>query len=290
MTISDFVVWAKTNGLEILLITLGGILLARFVHWASTKAERQMSAVAITQFKDDLFRSDQTKYAHAAIQALSWVIRSVIYFVMGILILIRLSIPITSLVAPATVFGVALGFGAQRIVQDLLAGFFIFTERQYGVGDVIRISQPGSSTGVAGTVEELTLRLTKLRTLSGEVISISNGQILQVANLSKDWSQVVIDIQIPIEKSVETAKGILHGGCTKFASDPAWSPLLLTEPEVTGVEAVSIGYFQLRVIVRTLPSRQWEVARELRQRLLAELSDAQLLPASASASFIQQVV
>lgn len=288
--LEDIGSWLVVDGLVIVMIAIGATLISRLVHWISLKAETRMRARAVTQIREDLVSSEPTKYLHAAIQAVDWAARSIVYFVATILILIRFGVPLTSLVAPATVVGVALGFGAQRVVQDILGGFFIVTERQYGVGDVIRISQPGALTGVSGTVEEVTLRITRLRTLSGELVVIPNGQILQVANLSRDWSQVVIDFQIPLEKGPEKARVILAEECLKFAEDEKFLPLLLSPPEVTGVEAISLGYVQIRVIAKTLPSRQWEVARELRFRLVDALSAADLLPDSSSASVIQQAI
>lgn len=288
--LEDIGSWLVVDGLVIVMIAIGASLISRLVHWISLKAETRMRARAVTQIREDLVSSEPTKYLHAAIQAADWAARSIVYFVATILILIRFGVPLTSLVAPATVVGVALGFGAQRVVQDILGGFFIVTERQYGVGDVIRISQPGALTGVSGTVEEVTLRITRLRTLSGELVVIPNGQILQVANLSRDWSQVVIDFQIPLEKGPEKARVILAEECRKFGEDEKFLPLLLSPPEVTGVEAISLGYVQIRVIAKTLPSRQWEVARELRFRLVDALSAADLLPDSSSASVIQQAI
>ena len=103
----------------------------------------------------------------------------------------------TSLVAPAAVAAVALGFGAQRIVQDILAGFFIITERQYGFGDLIRLSVPSLPDPAIGTVEDVALRVTTVRTADGEVVITPNGQITQVTNLSRDWARAVIDVPVP---------------------------------------------------------------------------------------------
>jgi small conductance mechanosensitive channel len=105
---------------------------------------------------------------------------------------------------------VALGFGAQRIVQDLLAGFFVVAERQYGFGDLIRISPLGDSGGVLGTVEEVTLRVTRLRTVNGEVVFIPNGQIVQVTNLSREWARSVIEVPVPVTADIGVVNGLLH--------------------------------------------------------------------------------
>lgn len=282
--------WSKSNGLEIVMVVTGSILLARFIKFVSSRSEARLSAAAAIQTTDDLVRSERSKYVHAMVQAVGWGFTSLVYFVALVMVVLRLGIPITSLVAPATVVGVGLGFGAQKLVQDLLAGFFVFAEHQYGVGDVIRMSAPGTLTGVSGTVEELTLRMTKIRTLTGELIFVPNGAVGQVANLSKDWSQVVLDVQVPIESDKSTAIELMKSICLEFGEDENWKQFLLGAPVVTGIEAILIGYFQLRVLVRTLPARQWEVARELRLRLLEGLDNANLLAGSDKSPIVQQVI
>ena len=131
---------------------------------------------------DPLVRSEAAKHRHAEIEVITWAFLGLLYAVTGVLVVERLGVPLATLVAPATVAGVALGFGAQRVVQDLLAGFLIVSERQYGFGDLVRIAGLGSTTAT-GTIEEVTLRITRLRTINGEVVFIPNGQIVQATNL-----------------------------------------------------------------------------------------------------------
>ncbi len=289
--IADYETWARTNGLVILLIAIGSVLVARLIHGIASVAERRVVKATAYQVVSDLVKSEPTKYVHTAIQAIDWSLRSVVYFTATVLILIRFGVPLTSLIAPATVIGVAVGFGAQTLVQDVLGGFFIITERQYGVGDVIRVSSVGLITGVSGTVEEVTLRITKIRTLAGELIAIRNGQILQVANLSRDWSQVVIDVQIPAEKKASArAREILDELCKELAEDKQLVPVLLTAPMVTGIESISLGYIVIRVVARTLPSKQFDAGRVMRARIIETLSAEDLLPSSSSSAVIQQMV
>ncbi len=135
-----------------------------------------------------------------------------------------MGIPLVTLIAPATVAGVAIGFGAQQVVGDLLAGFFLFAEHQFGYGDDIRFSQPGQTKGVAGTVEEMTLRVTKLRTIEGELVIIPNSLLGQVTNLSKDWSQAVLDLPIAVGEDLELTNTVLHEAAMTLATDAHWSP------------------------------------------------------------------
>ena len=217
--LSDFGRWARGNGLEILLIVTGSILLTRFVTWMSNRYIVKIDS----RYKggDALVRSEATKHRHAVAQVVTWALLVLVYSVMGVLIIQKLGVPITSLVAPATVAGVAVGFGAQRVVQDILAGFFIISERQYGFGDVIRISALGATTGVLGTVENVTLRVTSLRTVNGEVVFVPNGQIVQVTNLSRDWARAVVDVPVPATSDISKVTGILHSVGEETFADPA---------------------------------------------------------------------
>jgi small-conductance mechanosensitive channel len=194
-------------------------------------------------------------------------------------VLDRLNVPLSSLVAPATVAGIALGFGAQRMAQDMISGFFIFTERQYGYGDVLRIAPPGETAGITGTVEEVTLRTTKLRTVNGELIIIPNGEIRQVTNLSKDWARVVLDIPLAADANVPKAAEILRRIGEEIAGEEEWAPLLLDAPSVMGIEKFGVGFLQVRFVARTLPGKQWEVGRELRGRIAEAFRQSDIVAA-----------
>jgi small conductance mechanosensitive channel len=202
---------------------------------------------------------------------MTWLVIVLVYSVTGLLVLQRLGVPLTSLVAPATVAGVALGFGAQRLVQDFLAGFFILAERQYGYGDVIQIAPTGQTSGVTGTVEDITLRSTTLRMAGGEVLMIANGQIPQVINLSRDWARAVIDVAVPADSDIAAVTEVLRTVGNEALTDPTLKALLLDAPTVMGVETIDVDSVKLRMVARTLPGRQFEVARELRTRVAMAL-------------------
>ncbi len=218
--------------------------------------------------------SESLKRSRAISEAIEWVAVALTYFVVAVLSFDRLGIPLTTLVAPATVIGIGLGFGAQQMVGDLLSGFFLFAEHQFAFGDVIRLSVPGQTTGITGTVEELTLRVTKLRTAQGELVVVPNSALRQVTNLSKDWSRAVIDIPVPVTEDLEQVTATLREVVGTMAKDPHWKDLLLGDPIVAGVETIDVGYVQLRLIARTLPGRQFEVAREIRLRAATALRSA----------------
>jgi small conductance mechanosensitive channel len=269
--------WARGNGLEILLFAIGAVLMARLIHWGGQRYRAKIDDEVRGVIAQGGVASEHSKRARAVAQGIEFGAAGMIYFLAGILILQRLGLPLTSLVAPATVAGVAIGFGAQQLVGDLLAGFFLFAERQFGVGDVIRLAQPGSTTGVSGTVEEISLRVTKLRTDQGELIFLPNGALRQVINLSKEWSRVVVDIPIPVDQNIEKATEVLRQMVVDVARDERWRDVLLGEPVVAGVESIEVDHIQLRLIARTLPGKQFEVGRELRLRAALALTQAGLV-------------
>jgi small conductance mechanosensitive channel len=247
----------------------GALLLTRFATWFGAKMTARIDAR--DRDSDALVRSEAAKHRHSVTQVITWTLLALIYSITGVLVLQRFGVPVTTLVAPATIAGVALGFGAQRVVQDILAGFFIITERQYGFGDLIRISSLGSTTGVTGTVEDVTLRVTNLRTIDGEVVIIPNGQINQVTNLSRDWARAVVDIPLPATADISHVNSILQGVGQQVYADETLRPLMLDAPTVMGVERIEVESFSIRVVARTLPGKQFVVSRVLRARIATAL-------------------
>ncbi|MFD6161270.1 mechanosensitive ion channel family protein [Nocardia sp. NPDC060256] len=268
-TTSETTNWLRSNGLEIVLLILGAILFSRFATFLRDRITRKIDA----EFRggDALVRTEAAKHRHALAQVVTWVVLTIAYVLIGMEVLQRLGFAVTGLVAPAAVLGAALGFGAQRIVQDILAGFFLITERQYGFGDVVRIAVTGASEMAEGTVEDVTLRITTLRNSDGEVITVPNGQIVKVTNLSKDWARAAIDVPVSASADITRVNEILHEVGTKAYEDPRLKPLLLDEPTVMGVEDLTVDQMNIRMVARTLPGKQFEVGRELRVRVAAAL-------------------
>jgi small conductance mechanosensitive channel len=269
ISLSDVQGWLSGSGLEILLLALGSVLLTRFAIWLRGAVTDRIDANA--READALVRSEAAKHRHALAQVLTWSALVIVYCVTGVQIAERLRVPTTGLVAPAAVAGVALGFGAQRLVQDLLAGFFIIAERQYGFGDLISIAIPGIPGGVVGTVEDVTLRATKVRTANGEVIITSNGQIVQLTNLSRDWARVVVDVPVPLSLDIGHVSEILRQVGREAYADADLHPQLLDAPAVMGVQSIEVDQIHVRVVARTLPGRQFLVGLALRGRIAAAL-------------------
>ena len=263
----DIGLWARGSGLEIVLLVTGAILLTRFTTWVGGKIMDRIDANA--RETDALVRSEASKHRHALASVITWLVLAVIYSVTGLAVLQRLGIPLTTLVAPAAVLAVALGFGAQRVVQDILAGFFIISERQYGFGDLIQLTITGQTNPAIGTVEDVTLRVTAVRTADGEVVTTPNGQINQVTNLSRDWARAVIDVPVPVAVDVNRVSDLLRKIGDEAYQDEELRGLLLDPPAVMGVQSIDVDHFQVRMVTRTLPGKQFDVGRMLRARIAA---------------------
>lgn len=266
--LNDVSRWLRSTLLLAVLVALGAVLASRLIGWVSGRLQQRIDRSATST--DALVRSEAMKYRHAVAQVITWIAQVILYCATAVIILQLFGVPLSGFVAPATVAGVALGFGAQRIVQDLLAGFFLVTERQYGFGDVIRISATGIPV-TQGTVEELTLRITRIRSADGEVITTPNGMIVQVTNLSRDWARSVIDVPVPVAADVNEVSDILRTVCSDAYADEDLRPLLLDEPSVMGVESLAVDQFNIRIVARTLPGKQFAIGRSLRARITAAL-------------------
>ena len=266
----DIGVWILDRGVQIALLLIGGLLAARFINWTARRVVRRIDAEY--QESDQLVRSESAKHRQAVASVISWVSIAILFVMVAVQITDIIDIPVGSLVAPAAVLGAALGFGAQKVVQDLLSGFFIITEKQYGFGDLVQLSM-GAAQDSLGTVEDVTLRVTKLRTAEGEMYTIPNGNIVRSLNLSKDWARAVIDIPVPTTADLNRVNELLHGVATRAMEDPELADLLLDAPQLMGVESIELDTVNLRMVARTLPGKQFEVGRRLRVLVVEALRD-----------------
>ncbi len=247
-------------------------LLARFViHRTIDKVVS--SAIARTRTRD---RAGRASLALAQVAGLGGerqsqrtatlgsLLRSITTFVIAtiaiLMVMSLVGLPLAPLLASAGVGGVALGIGAQSLVKDFLAGICMIVEDQYGVGDVIDTGE------VTGTVEEVSLRVTRLRDASGVVWYVRNGEVVRIANSSQGWGTAIVDLPVAYDEEAAKVVEILQAAVTAFAADERWAPELLEAPQVAGVEAISGGSMVLRVIAKCTPSEKLAVQRELRER------------------------
>lgn len=254
--------WLSNQGLEVVLLILGAALLTRVI----TKVARMWTERIDAQNADKELWSEESKHLHSLVQVIAYVSIGGLYVVVALQIVLRFGVNLVTLVAPATVVGAALGFGAQRIVQDFLAGFFALAERQYAYGDIVELT---TSTGTtAGTVEDVTLRVTRLRTLDGEVVIVPNGQIVTAINQSQDWARAIVDVPVPNSADMDIVHDILDEVCRDIVNDEYVGVYILDEPSVMGIQTIKLEQTVLRLLARTKPGMQWEVGRRMRAVIL----------------------
>lgn len=232
--------------LALLLMRALKALTGRLVHMA--KAQTRVSQM----------REQQTRTVAALAYSVGWVTILIIAVLMA---LREFGFDITPLEVGGSLATVAVGFGAQNLIKDLINGFFIIFEDQYVIGDLIQ------ANGEIGRVEYLTLRRTVIRNPAGAMVTIPNSLIGQVANLSRDWSQAFVDVTVPAAEMVGRALATLEKVAGDFRGDADWSPALVDGPRVLGIESLSLDGTVIRLQVRTILNRKDDVARELRRRI-----------------------
>jgi len=224
----------------------------------ATPSRRHRTQTSATQL---LLTERRRQRAYALGSILRSISSAVILGIAVIYILGDLGMNLAPVLASAGVVGVAVGFGAQSLVRDFLSGIFMLVEDQYGVGDVI---DAGPATG---TVETVGLRVTRLRDINGVVWHVRNGAIDRIGNESQGWSRAVIDLPVEYSQDIPRVRELMKEAASAMWAEPRWQPVIVEEPEVWGVQALSGEAVVMRLVAKTVPLKQWEVARELRERL-----------------------
>jgi small conductance mechanosensitive channel len=247
--------WLSTSGLRVLVILLGAYLLSRILFRLIRRIE------VMSDDGDPDFRSRFEKRAATLTVLLRQVTGGGIAVVSGMMILREFQVDIAPIIAGAGIVGLAVGFGAQSIVKDVIAGFFIIFEHQFDVGDVV------SGAGVSGNVERISLRFTQLRDLEGRVHYSPNGEFRVVSNLTRGWSRAVIDIAIGYGEDIDPVQGVLRDVADELRKDPDFVDEILEPMEIFGVDVLGDSSVTIRLVLKTLPGKQWPVAREFRKRV-----------------------
>jgi small conductance mechanosensitive channel len=206
---------------------------------------------------------DRRQQLVTLIRAVRWVANVAILVTAVLMLLTTFNVNVGPLLASVGVLGLALSLGAQTLIKDYIGGVLILIENQYAVDDVIEV---GDASGV---VESITLRATRVRALNGDLYVVPNGDVRVVANKTRGWSRVLVDLGIAYEEDLDRVLGILEESATAFARDPRWEPLLLEPPQVLAVDSLGDWTANVRLMAKTRPGTQWEVSRALRKELLA---------------------
>ncbi|MFP5073226.1 mechanosensitive ion channel family protein [Pseudonocardia nantongensis] len=215
-------------------------------------------------------------------------IASAIIFGVGFIMMLgEVGINLGPILASAGVLGLAVAFGAQNLVQDFMSGIFMMIEDQYGVGDVIDVGD------AVGTVEDVTLRITKIRDLDGGLWHVRNGNIMRVCNMNQDWANAVVEIPLDYSVDVSHAETVIRASIAEFAANPEYKAKILEQPDLSGVVGIGNGSVTVRIIVKTKPGEQWSLGRALRAHLKGSFDAAgitvayPLLPANGSGAVKQ---
>jgi moderate conductance mechanosensitive channel len=248
---------------------------AEIASWFKNRAGRLVVVLALAQVAWHLIsalsarivpgdnfsrRSVRTRTLRGVVESS---LRIVVVVAVVISVLQAVGINASTLLAGVSVFGLAVGFGAQSLIKDVFNGFFILLEDQYGVGDVISVN----NGLLGGGVEKLNLRVTALRALDGTLHIIPNSQIQTVSVSTKDWSRVVAAVEITPEADLERALDVLSSVCDDLYADPVWNARMLGAPELQGVSNLSGRGVELRALMRVQPKTQWELQREFNRRI-----------------------
>ncbi len=255
--VSELLVWLRSSGLRILVIGVGSVLAIRLLRGVADRIPGLMAA------GEGLAITEREKRARTLASLLRTVGTTLVLIMAVMMVFREIGLDVTPLIAGAGVMGLAVGLGAQSLIKDVIAGFFILLEDQFHVGDVIQ------AAGVSGEVEQMTLRMTIVRDLQGTVHFIPNGEIRVASNLTKEWSRAVLEIGVSYEEDVDRVIAVLTDVGRSLARDETYGKFVLEPPQVLGVEALAESQVTIRLLAKTLPLKQWEVARELRRRIKA---------------------
>ncbi len=253
--------WLKDHGLRILVILLASFVSYRLLGIFTRFVSRQIQSV------DDVEDSVLDKRTATIFRAIKSTGLVVIVVTALLMILTELGVEITPVLASVGVVGLALGLGAQTLVQDMISGLFILLENQYGLGETVTIN------GLTGTVERMTLRATIIRDLYGAIHIIPNGGIRIVCNKSRDWSRAIVDVGITYDEDVDLSLQALRDIGELSANEELIAAMLLELPTVTGIEGLDDWAVRLRLMVKTLPGQQWEVQRYWRRQIRIQFEE-----------------
>ena len=249
--------WSATHGVNLVIIVVGAFIIVRAANLAIDHLQFKLSRNKATS---DL---EWQRRATTLGRILTSLVTATVAFIAILMLLRELAIDVMPILTGAGIAGLAIGFGAQNLVRDVISGFFLILEDQVRIGDLARIN------GTGGIVEQINLRTILLRDGEGAVHVFPNGTITSLANLSKQFAYAVVDIKVAYNESLDRVMGTIREVGASMQRDPAWASLVLAPLEIIGVDSLEGGAATIKVKFRTLPLNQGGVANELRRRLMA---------------------
>ncbi len=252
--VDELVLWLRTSGVRVLFILIGAFIVIRIFKVLIRKSKDRIGVPE----KVGIERAKRTDTLASIMETTVRVVGLITGFLM---LLKQIGIDIGPLLAGAGVVGLAIGFGAQSLVKDVISGFFILFENHMNVGDVVKVA------GVAGLIENIDLRVTVLRDLEGKVHVIPNGEISVVTNMTKEWARAVVEIGVAYKEDVDSVIGVLKEVGDGMKKDVEFGPMILEPLEVLGLDSFGDSAVNIKVMFKTQPIKQWSVAREYRRRV-----------------------
>ena len=248
--------WLLSHGIKILFITIGTYILNRFLKHTIEKIVR--TAVVSDKY---LSKEAEEKREDTLIRIFTWSSRIIILFIATLMILQEIGISIAPVLAGAGIIGIAVGFGGQYLIKDIISGFLIILENQYRIGDVVDFD------GTSGLVEDINLRKTVLRDLDGTVHHIPHGEIKKVSNLSKDFARINLNIGIAYAANLDHVIKIVNKVGNELSQDTQWKEFIIKPPQFLRVDDFADSSIVIKILGETQPLKQWEVTGELRKRI-----------------------
>jgi moderate conductance mechanosensitive channel len=258
--------WALTHGINLVIVLVGAAIVIRAANLAIENLQQRLSHRHVTS---DL---EWQRRASTLGGILTSLVTVTVWFVAVLMVLRELSIDVLPILTGAGIAGLAIGFGAQNLVRDVISGFFLILEDQVRVGDIARVN------GVNGVVEQINLRTIVVRDAEGAVQVFPNGTVTSLANLSKQFSYAVVDVRVLYSENLDRVFGIIRDVGASMQQDPRWQPVLIEAIEIPGVVSIADGFVTISTKFKTLPLNQGRVANELRRRLLGALAGRGVKP------------
>jgi moderate conductance mechanosensitive channel len=254
--LSSLASWALSNGIKIVVI----VAVAWLLKIIAKRFIQRIVKAAVTSEKIQM-EDAELKRMNTLVRIFSWTINTIIVVIATMMILQQFGVEIAPLLASAGIVGVAVGFGGQYLVRDVISGFFIILENQYRIGDVVSIE------GLNGTVEDISLRITTLRDMNGTVHYIPHGEIKKVSNSARQFGRINLNVGIAYEADIEFVRNVVNRVGNELAADPAWKEAINVAPQFLRVDSLDDSSVSIKITGETKALKQWDVSGELRKRI-----------------------